>query len=124
MQAEPPVRASDDRLGVAKPPWRGPHAGDLQILAAYRSPPTFYGEERTRPPRKGERIPDSRSGQVQMRAISSNCFETVANSADLAACRVMPPHVDRYEREQRLLGMMDAIEWRLGTSDESGIRSS
>ena len=34
--------------------------------------------------------------------------------ADLAACRVMPPHVDRYEREQRLFGMLDAIEWRLG----------
>ena len=36
--------------------------------------------------------------------------------ADLAACRVMPPHVDRYEREQRLFGMLDAIEYWLGTA--------
>ena len=34
--------------------------------------------------------------------------------ADLAACQVMPPHVDRYEREQRLYG----TEWRVeSTSD-------
>ena len=34
--------------------------------------------------------------------------------ADLATCRVMPPHVDRCEREQRLFGLLDAIEYRVG----------
>ena len=35
--------------------------------------------------------------------------------ADLAACRVLPPHVDRYKPERRLLGQLDAIEYRVGT---------